>query len=381
MKIQGMLLSATRTLRSSVFTLLSIAAPFYLDTLSLNYIEIGLILLLSSVTSTVFIYVIPRLKITATSKVFLTWGLLSASLLLLVVSDGLLEFILALIIGGLSLTGKDMSPNTSIEQYTIGSYYPDQREKNNQFSYYNFLSYGGNMAASLAIFVFTGLTFRSIFMAGLILTLLEAVPYLFVKFPNPKPRAKGQPPSRDERRIVSRLTVLFGTDSFGGGFVNTSMLSLWFLAVYSLKIGETGLIFVVVNLLTMISVLISGRLSTRIGLIRTMVSTHLISNAFLIMMSFVHILFLSEIFLFLRQTTSQMDVPARDSFINTIIEPDSRMYTNSHFLAARNLSNVPSPAVGSLLIDFYPLALPAVAGAIKSAYDIALYAGFRKYRV
>lgn len=381
MKAQGFLLSTTRTLRSSVFTLLSIAAPFYLDALNLNYIEIGLILLLSAISSTVFIYIIPRLKITAVSKVFLTWGLLSVSLLILVINDGLLEFIIALIIGGLSLTGKDMSPNTSIEQYTIGSYYPEQREKNNQFAYYNFLSYGGNMAASLAIFVFTGLTFRSIFMAGFVLTLLEAVPYLFVRFPNPKPKVKGQPPNLEERKIVSRLTVLFGTDSFGGGFVNTSMLSLWFLAIYSLKIGETGFIFVIVNLLTMLSVLISGRLSTRIGLIRTMVSTHLISNAFLIMMSFVHILFLSEIFLFLRQTTSQMDVPARDSFINTIIEPDSRMYTNSRFLAARNLSNVPSPAIGGLLIDFYPLVLPAVAGAIKSAYDVALYAGFRKYKV
>jgi MFS-type transporter involved in bile tolerance (Atg22 family) len=381
MKAQGILISSSRTLRSSVFTLLSISAPFYLDSLRLNYIEIGLILLLSAVTSTVFIYLIPRLKMTAISKIFLTWGLLSISLIILVVNDGLPEFILALLIGGLSLTGKDMSPNASIEQYTIGSYYPDQREKNNQFSYYNFLSYGGNMAASLAIFIFTGLTFSSIFMVGLILTLAEAVPYMLVRFPNPKPRPKGQPPNETERKIVSRLTVLFGADSFGGGFVNTSMLSLWFLAIYSLKIQETGLIFVVVNLLTMVSVLISGRLSTRIGLIRTMVSTHLVSNAFLIMMSFVHVLFLSEIFLFLRQTTSQMDVPARDSFINTIIEPDSRMYTNSHFLAARNISNIPSPAVGGLIIDFYPLVLPAVAGAIKSVYDVALYAGFRKYKV
>ncbi|MFG1520149.1 MAG: hypothetical protein AAE977_06745, partial [Thermoplasmataceae archaeon] len=75
MKAQGILLSLSRTLRSSVFTLLSISAPFYLDSLRLNYIEIGLILLLSAVTSTVFIYLIPRLKMTAISKIFLTWGL------------------------------------------------------------------------------------------------------------------------------------------------------------------------------------------------------------------------------------------------------------------------------------------------------------------
>jgi hypothetical protein len=84
--------------------------------------------------------------------------------------------------------------------------------------------------------------------------------------------------------------------------------------------------------------------------------------------------------LFLRQATSQMDVPPRDSFINTIIPEDERISTNSQFIAARNVSIIPAPAMGGAMFSIFQSGIPMVAGGLKAAYDLVFFARFKQYK-
>ena len=125
---------------------------------------------------------------------------------------------------------------------------------------------------------------------------------------------------------------------------------------------------------------LSSKLSNRMGVVRTMVYTHLVSNVFLILIPVYHSLIISEIFLFLRQTTSQMDVPARDSFTNTIIPGEYRIKANSVFNSVRTGFQVPGPLISSVLIDALPATVFYSAGLIKMGYDLLFFKKYRDFR-
>jgi MFS family permease len=378
MKTDALMLSLSRSLRSFVFTLLAFSSPFFLISQGIGYFQIGIVLLLSSISSAALIYTLPVIRVSVSIKVFLSWAIFFTGTAVIALTDNLAGYLVAVIVCGISLSGKDMSPNQPMEQYAISTFSASRKEKYHQFSYYNLLSYAGNTLGALSVLIYPGISFASIFYICAILSFASGIPYLLVEFPAQKIPAKGRIVlGRNSKTLRNQLGALFGVDAFAGGLISTSLLSLWFVAVFSASLSQTGFIFAVVNILTGLSVIISGRMSVRYGVIRTMVYTHLASNFFLILMSFSRILLLGELFLFLRQATSQMDVTPRDSLINTIFESESRLKTNSQFLTIRNLSSVPSPALGGLIIGSIPEPLPAIAGAIKAAYDIVLYVRFR----
>ncbi len=377
-KTDALLLSLSRSMRSFVFTLLSFSSPFFLLSEGIGYFQVGIVILLSSISSAVLIYTLPVIRVGISFKVFLSWAIFFTGTAVIALTDNLAGYLVAAIVCGISLSGKDMSPNQPIEQYAISTFSSNQKEKYHQFSSYNLLSYAGNTFGALSVLVYPRISFASIFYICAILSFASGIPYFLVKFPHQNMPAKNKIVlDRKDRTLRNQLGTLFAVDAFGGGLVSTSLLSLWFLVVFSASLTQTGFIFVVVNILTALSVVISGRMSVKYGIIRTMVFTHLISNFFLILMSFSRILLLGELFLFLRQATSQMDLTPRDSLINTVFESESRLKTNSQFLAIRNLSSVPSPALGGLIIGSSPEPLPSIAGSIKAVYDIVLYLRFR----
>lgn len=151
--------------------------------------------------------------------------------------------------------------------------------------------------------------------------------------------------------------------------------------MFHITLSQAGLIFIGVNLIAAISILLSGYISSSIGLVRSMVYTHIISNIFLFLIPVLHVLAWSEILLFIRQTTSQMDVPARDSFVNTVIPEDSRVKGNSTFLAVRNAGQVPGPGVAGALLEFFPPGVFMAAALTKISSDVAFYFKFRDERV
>ncbi len=378
----GPFLSLAKGIRSFIFSTLAIAAPFYLSYLGYTSLEIAVIVLVSLGISTVFLYLYTALHMKIKKKLLLLSGLFSISLAVLFLGNSLLFLIIALIVGSISLAGRDLTVNQSLEQYTISLSVTDQKSKNMMFSLYNFASYSSGAIASLFLFLDKTVDFRVIFLIDLVLSLVQFAVYLSQKFPDLKPAAQKKAIGDVKvKRDVKALAALFSVDSLGGGLVNTAIISLWFKDVYGVTLSQAGLIFLVVNVVTALSVIAAGRLSTRLGLVKTMVYTHLISNVMLFMVPVFHSLVISEMFLFLRQSTSQMDVPARDSLVNTMIPADARVASNSVFLGVRNGFQIPGPGIAGLLFEVFPEGVFFSASLIKIAYDLAFYTRFRHYKV
>ena len=373
MRIQSTLLTFTHSTRSFIFMTMAITSPYYLSSFHYSAIEIGFVLFLSLLSSSIFVFLYSRINSTLKIRSVILSALLIVGFLILIILNNPIFYVMGIIIGAISLSGRDLSAYQPIEQYTISHYETEQRSKNMAFSIYNFGSYGAASIGSLLLYTYTSLSFHELFIIDLLLAVVQMVIYLSVTFPYyEKKRVNGEI-SKDMKGHIRNLTLLFSMDSLGGGLVTTSMLTLWFKVVYNIDLSTAGFIFLIVNILTAVSILISSRIQNSIGLIKTMVFTHIISNGFLILMPVLHSLIWSEGFLYLRQTTSQMDVPARDSFINTFIPKESRIGANSVFTSARSASQIPGPVMGGLAIEFLPTSLLFVAGGIKGLYDILLY--------
>ncbi len=360
---------------------LSISVPFFLLSFGLNAIQVSLVLLFAIGISTFFIYFYTILHMRIKEKLVMMAILLTAAIALLIAFPTLPGLLIAIVMGAISLSGKDMATNQSLEQYTIGRASRDQRQKNLAFSFYNFFSYGSGTAASAFLYIVGAKSFQGIFLVLLILAAAQVLIYMVMKFPS-----RGEMPISGEvlpetRKRINTLGSLFFVDSLGGGLVNTSIIALWFEVVFHITLSQAGLIFIGVNLITAFSILLSSHISSSIGLVRTMVYTHIISNVFLFLIPVFHVLAWSEILLFIRQTTSQMDVPARDSFVNTVIPEDSRLTGNSTFLAVRNVGQVPGPGIAGALLEFFPPAVFMAAALTKISYDVAFYVKFRNERV
>lgn len=376
------MLSVAKAIRSFIFTSLAVAAPFYISYLGYSGLVTSIIVLVSLGLSTLFLYTFTALRMQIRKKLLLISSLFSLSLLILYLGNSLFFLILALVVGALSLAGRDLTVNQSLEQYTISLSVSSQHEKNMAFSMYNFASYTSGAVASMFLFLYKTEDFRMILLVNLVLSLLQVAIYLSLKFPDLKPAAQKIAVRDPETRgHIRTLSALFSIDSLGGGLVNTAIISLWFKEVYGITLSQAGLIFLFVNIVTALSVIASGYLSKGMGLVRTMVYTHLISNVMLFMVPVFHSLLLSEVFLFLRQSTSQMDVPARDSLVNTIIPADARVNSNSVFLAVRNGFQIPGPGLAGLLLEVFPEGVFFSASLIKISYDVAFFAKYRRFRV
>ena len=382
MQRTGILLSVAKAIRSFVFSALAVTIPFYIFFLGYNALTASIIILVSLGISTLFLYLFTALSMQIRKKLILLSSLFSVSLLILYLGNSLYFLIIALVIGSLSLAGRDLTTNQSLEQYTISLTISDQHEKNMMFSIYNFASYASGAIASSFIFLYRAENFDVIFLVSLVLSLFQVLIYLMLKFPELKPKSQKKAIGDEAvRKDIKTLGSLFAIDSLGGGLVNTAIISLWFKEVYGITLSNAGLIFIIVNAVTALSVIASSHISRGIGLVRTMVYTHLLSNVMLFLVPVFHNLILSEIFLFLRQSTSQMDVPARDSLVNTMIPQDARVASNSVFLGVRNGLQIPGPGIAGVFFEIFPEGVFFSASLIKIAYDLAFFARYRNYKV
>jgi predicted MFS family arabinose efflux permease len=185
-------------------------------------------------------------------------------------------------------------------------------------------------------------------------------------------------PLSRSRPVVLRLTALFALDSFGGGFAVKAMLALWLFQRFGLSTQSVGIVFFVASLLAGFSQLGSTWLAARIGLVRTMVYTHLPANAFLVLAAFMPNAPLAVTCLLLRMAFSQMDVPARQAYVMAIVPPDERAAAASVTNVPRSLATALSPSLAGALLAVSSFGWPLViGGALKIAYDLLLLAQFR----
>jgi predicted MFS family arabinose efflux permease len=197
------------------------------------------------------------------------------------------------------------------------------------------------------------------------------------------PRLESRPEERSSplgrsKRIVYTLAALFSLDAFGGGFAVQSLLALWLYDRYGLSVSAAGTIFFWTGILTAFSHLAAAWLANRIGLVNTMVFTHLPSNVFLILVPLMPNLPLALLFLFLRSALSSMDVPARTSYVMAVVTPAERPAAASVTAVPRSLAAAISPAFAGYLLTLSTFGWPLViCGTLKIVYDLLLLWMFR----
>lgn len=189
-------------------------------------------------------------------------------------------------------------------------------------------------------------------------------------------------PLGPSRAIVFRLAALFSVDAFAGGLVVNALLALWLFQRFDLSLAAAGHFFFWSGLLGAASQLVAPRLAGRIGLINTMVFTHIPANLCLVAAAFSASLEVALGLLLLRALFSQMDVPARAAFVMSVVTPGERAAAASFTAVPRSLASALSPALGGALFAAGWLAAPLLAcGVLKIAYDLTLWRSFRQVSV
>lgn len=200
--------------------------------------------------------------------------------------------------------------------------------------------------------------------------------------PPPLRGAPVPPPLRRSQRAVTGLAALFALDAFAGGFVVQAFLVFWFHRRFGASPELMSLVFFGAGILQAASSIASGRLGGQIGLLNTMVFTHLPSNVLLALVPLAPSLGPAVALLLARFALSQMDVPARQAYVVAMVDPEERTAAAAFTNTARYVVRPAGPVTGGILMQQVALGAPfVVAGALKIVYDVLLYATFRKVRL
>lgn len=188
-------------------------------------------------------------------------------------------------------------------------------------------------------------------------------------------------PLKESKSIVYRLAALFTLDSFASGFAVQSMIALWLFQKFALSAATAGTIFFFANLLTAVSYLAAARLARRIGLVRTMVFSHLPANGFLLLAPFMPTVQTAVACLLIRSFLSSMDVPARTSYVMAVVTPPERPAAASVTNVPRSLAAAVGPTFSGYLLNMSTFGWPLViAGSLKVVYDLTLLHMFKNVK-
>lgn len=205
---------------------------------------------------------------------------------------------------------------------------------------------------------------------------------LYARLPKPHPQsAAPTTPLGPSRHVVIRLAMLFSIDAFAGGLVVNALLSLWLMQRFGMSPGAAGQFFFWAGLLTTASQLAAVPLARKIGLLNTMVFTHIPSSAFLIAAAFAPSLALTLLLLLARSALSQMDVPTRTAFVMAVVTPAERTAAASLTAVPRSLAAAVSPVLAGGLMAMGWIGAPLLAcGVLKIGYDLAILTAFRRIK-
>ncbi len=313
--------------------------------------------------------------------------LAGAGLVALALVDGLLPLAAVAFAGSVNGIGRDRSPAQVLDQAALADH-SEPAARTRVFVRYTLLGDVGGAVGALAaglpaaLVALAGLAelaaFRWMFSAAGALTIMSCLAYALLPADARTAAAPAAAPSW--RRLKGRATTLaslFAIDSLGGGFLAGSILAYWFFARHGLSAGTLGVLFFLARALNAASYLLAERLAERIGLVRTMVFTHLPSSAVLLALPFVPLPAAVALFL-VREALVQMDVPTRQSYVAAVIPAADRTAALGLAGLARNTGWTVGPALAGVAMASFGLAAPLIIGAaLKMGYDVALFASFR----
>jgi MFS family permease len=396
----GRLLFATRVLRMFGYGFLAVVLVLYLAALGIEAALIGVILTVTLLGDTVI-----SLWLTTSADRIGRRRVLVAGSLLMVGAGIVFAFtswvpvlILAATIGVISPTGNEVGPFLAVEQAALSQATPDVR-RTPTFAWYNLAGYLATAVGALAAgFLSQALlaagfaavdAYRAVVLGYALVGVAMALVFWRVGAAVEAPvRATDDGIARRlglgarSRGIVGRLSALFALDAFGGGFIPQSLMAYWFHLRFGVEPAVLGGIFFAANILAAVSSLSASRIAARIGLINTMVFTHLPSNVLLLLVPLMPNLPLAILVLLLRFSLSQMDVPTRQSYVMAVVEPDERSAAAGVTGIARTTGAALSPALSTPLVATAGLAAAPffLAGGLKIVYDLLLYRAFTSGR-
>jgi MFS family permease len=395
----GRLLFTTRVLRMFGYGFLAVVLVLYLDALGLDAPTIGVVLTLTLIGDTaISLWLTTRADRIGRRRVLVAGSLLMVGAgVVFATATAVPLLILAATIGVISPTGNEVGPFLAVEQAALSQATPDAR-RTPTFAWYNLAGYVATAVGALgAGFVSQALleagyadadAYRAIVIGYALVGLAMAAVFARVSSAVEAPVA----PAADDgiarrlglgrsKGIVARLSALFALDAFAGGFIPQSLMAYWFHLKFGVEPAVLGGIFFAANLLAAVSALSASRIAARIGLVNTMVFTHLPSNVLLILVPLMPTLPLAIGVLLLRYTLSQMDVPTRQSYVMAVVEPGERSAAAGVTGIARTMGAAISPALSAPLVATASLAgLPfLIAGGLKIVYDLSLWGAFRAH--
>jgi len=397
-RLDVVLLFSARTVRLFAYGALSVVLALYLHELGLTGPEIGLLFTFTLAGDAGI-----SLWITTTADHAYSRGrkkmlILGAGLMIMAgvvfsLTGNLALLIIAAVIGVISPSGNEIGPFLSLEQAALSQLLSSE-QRTRAFAWYNLT---GSLAAASGALA-GGFLSKGLMNAGVSeLTSYKAVIIGYAAFGfvlaglffflSPEIEAAELVPSQKRvlglhksKNVVFKLSGLFALDAFAGGFVIQSMVAYWFHIRFGVDAGGLGSIFFGANILAGISSLLAAKIASRIGLINTMVFTHIPSNVLLCLVPLMPNLSLAVFVLLLRFSISQMDVPTRQSYTMAVVAPDERSAASGVTSIARSVGAAISPALsGVFLASTVLLSLPFfVAGGLKIVYDLLLYRSFQK---
>lgn len=396
----GKLLLSARIVRTFAYGFLSIVLAIYLKLIGFDEILIGLILSATLVNSVVFTllasFYADRI---GRRKVLLIYAILmSVSGAIFLATENYVALIVAALIGTINVTGSETGAFLSIEQAILPQTVKDLKKRTSVFAIYNTVgtfamsagvllsglpeilqqSYGLNQIESIKP-LFLLYSLLAVAVTGIYLALSKKI-----ELEVNNSHAKNPPTttlSPKSKGIVVKLSALFAVDSFAGGFVIQSIVSYWFYTKFGADLPTLALIFSVAGVLTALSFLVATKIASRVGLINTMVFTHIASNILLILVAFAPTFPIALGLYLARMSLSQMDVPTRQSYIVAVVREEERTIAAGITNTSRNVAQAVSPSITGVIIQSLWLSAPfVVSGLLKIAYDIGLYVNFRKIK-
>jgi MFS family permease len=389
----GVLLAA-RSLRGIGDGLVSLLLPVYLLELGYGAFQTGVIATTTLLGSALLTLLVGLHGHRASGRALL----ISSAVLMALTGIAFAAFrdfwplLIVAFIGTLNPSTGDVSVFLPLEQAQLARIVTD-RNRTRLFASYSFV---GTIATALGALGaalpevgvhFFGVSMKAALQAaflfyaalgGVALLLYRLLPKLAVGADG---QAVAPKPLGRSRRIVVTLAALFSLDAFAGGFITQSLLALWLFEHFGLSLAVAATIFFWTGLLSALSYFAAAWIAGRIGLVNTMVFTHLPSSVCLVLVPLVPSLWLAIALLLVRSALSQMDVPTRSSYVMAVVAPDERPAAASVTSVPRSLAAAVSPMLAGSLLAASGFGWPLViAGALKIVYDLLLLAMFRNLR-
>jgi len=385
----GKILLAVRPIQAFAGSFVSLFFAIYLNFLGLPLWQTGLVLSGGLATSTLFNliagYLADRM---GRRRLLMFFGLLStAAGLVFTLTNQPLILVVTAVIASMGYGG-GFGAAQMLERVILAQCCVDE-ERTNLYAIRSTIGSLATAAGSL----FTGLVvviqswgfveaaaYRMMFGVFTVLNLIIVLLYLMLdeEAEIEEEEAAQVALSPETKRYAVLLSILFSMDALGGAFIGRSLAAYWFFERFGLGMDSIGMIFSASSLLAAVSFMLAARVSTRIGLINTMVFSHLPANLMMAVIPYMPTLETSLFFYLGRSLLSMMDVPTRQSYTMAIVKPEERSRFQALLNLPRSITMAIGPSLAAYIMQFVGISMPfLIAGVIKSVYDIALWATFK----